>query len=518
MQIGIPLETLKGETRVAATPKTVAQLAKLGHSVVVESGAGTRSSYPDADYRAAGATVADRATVWKSPVVAKINAPSATEIGRLPVGGTLISLIAPARNPELVDRLNARKLTALAMDAVPRISRAQALDVLSSMANIAGYRAVVEAANEFGSFFTGQVTAAGKVPPAKVFVSGAGVAGLAAIGTAKSLGAIVRATDLRAEVAEQVASMGGEFLAVQAEQQTSADGYAKEASADYAAAAARLYAEQCREVDIIITTALIPGKPAPRLITADMVATMKPGSVIVDMAAASGGNVEGSQPDRLVVTDNGVKIIGYTDLAGRLPTQASQLYGTNVVNLFKLLTPAGDGAVSLDLDDVVLRGMTVTNAGEVLWPPPPVQVSAAPAPATQPVAQQDPKAKALRLAAEAKARGRRNLVLSAVAAVLVVAAVMFSPASFVGAFTVFALAVVVGFYVISGVSHSLHTPLMAQTNAISGIILVGALLQLGSTNLAVLVMSFIAATIASINIFGGFLVSYRMLGMFKKEA
>jgi len=405
------------------------------------------------------------------------------------------------------------------MDAVPRISRAQALDVLSSMANIAGYRAVVEAANEFGSFFTGQVTAAGKVPPAKVFVSGAGVAGLAAIGTAKSLGAIVRATDLRAEVAEQVASMGGEFLAVQAEQQKSTDGYAKEASADYAAAAARLYAEQCKDVDIIITTALIPGKPAPRLITAEMVATMKPGSVIVDMAASNGGNVEGSKPDELVVTANGVKIIGYTDLAGRLPTQASQLYGTNVVNLFKLLTPNADGAVTLDLDDVVIRGMTVTNAGDVLWPPPPVQVSAAPtAAAAEAAPAEDPEAKALRLASEAKARSRRNLVMSAIAAILVILAVTFSPPSFVGAFTVFALAVVVGFYVISGVAHSLHTPLMAQTNAISGIILVGALLQLGSTDIAVVVMSFIAASIASINIFGGFMVSYRMLGMFRKEA
>jgi len=429
----------------------------------------------------------------------------------------LISLIGPARNPELLAQLNERKLSVLAMDAVPRISRAQALDVLSSMANIAGYRAVVEAANEFGSFFTGQVTAAGKVPPAKVFVSGAGVAGLAAIGTAKSLGAIVRATDLRAEVAEQVQSMGGEFIAVQAEQQVSTDGYAKEASADYAAAAAQLYADQCKEVVIIITTALIPGRPAPRLITADMVATMKPGSVVVDMAAASGGNVAGSKPDELVVTANGVKIIGYTDLAGRLPTQASQLYGTNVVNLFKLLTPAKDGEVTVDLGDVVLRGMTVTDNGELLWPPPPVQVSAAAVPAVVTPAE-DPAVRAARESREAAGRSRRRLVMSAIAALLVILAITFSPASFVGAFTVFALAVVVGFYVVSGVAHSLHTPLMAQTNAISGIILVGALLQLGSTNIAVLVMSFIAATIASINIFGGFLVSYRMLSMFKKEA
>ncbi|MGC3954123.1 MAG: Re/Si-specific NAD(P)(+) transhydrogenase subunit alpha [Propionicimonas sp.] len=516
MRIGIPREP-GGETRVAATPKTVAQLIKLGYEVAVEAGAGAKSSYPDADYTAAGATIVDRADAWTGPIVAKINAPTDDEIALLPDGATLISLIAPARSPELVAKLSQRNITVLAMDAVPRISRAQALDVLSSMANIAGYRAVVEAANEFGSFFTGQVTAAGKVPPAKVLVAGAGVAGLAAIGTAKSLGAIVRATDARPEVAEQVQSMGGEFLTVEVEQQVSTDGYAKETSEDFNRASAALYAEQAKEVDIIITTALIPGRPAPRLITEEMVATMKPGSVIVDMAASNGGNVAGSKPDELVVTDNGVKIIGYTDLAGRLPTQASQLYGTNVVNLFKLLTPEKDGELTLDLDDVVLRGMTVVSAGELLWPPPPVQVSAA-APAAVAAPVEDPAEKAAREAAQAAARGKRRIAMSAIAAALVVLAVTFSPASFVGAFTVFALAVVVGFYVISGVSHSLHTPLMAQTNAISGIILVGALLQLGSTNIAVLVMSFIAATIASINIFGGFLVSYRMLSMFKKEA
>lgn len=519
MQIGIPVETLKGETRVAATPKTVTQLIKLGHSVVVEAGAGDKSSYPDADYEAAGATIGDRAATWGSPIVAKINAPNTKEISQLSKGTILISLLAPGRSPELLDKLNKRGVTAMAMDAVPRISRAQALDVLSSMANIAGYRAVVEAANAFGSLFTGQVTAAGKVPPAKVFVSGAGVAGLAAIGTAKSLGAIVRATDLRAEVAEQVQSMGGEFVAVEAEQQQSSDGYAKEASDAYKQAAADLYTEQCKDVDIIITTALIPGRPAPRLITAEQVALMKPGSVIVDMAASNGGNVEGSVADKMVVTENGVKIIGYTDLAGRLPTQASQLYGTNVVNLFKLLTPNKDGEVELNFDDIVLRGMTVTQDGEILWPPPPVQVSAAPkAAATVEVEVEDPAQKAAREAAEAKAKGQRRIVMSVIAALLVILAVTFSPPSFVGAFTVFALAVVVGFYVISGVAHSLHTPLMAQTNAISGIILVGAVLQLGSTNPAVLAMSFVAASIASINIFGGFLVSYRMLGMFKKEA
>jgi NAD(P) transhydrogenase subunit alpha len=518
MILGIPRETLKGETRVAATPKTVAQLIKLGYTVIVESGAGAMSSYPDADFVAAGAAIVDRSQTWDAEVVAKINPPTTTEIAQLRDRAVLVSMIAPARSPELLAELSRRKLTVLAMDAVPRISRAQSLDVLSSMANIAGYRAVVEAANVFGSFFTGQVTAAGKVPPAKVLVAGAGVAGLAAIGTAKALGAIVRATDARPEVAEEVQSMGGEFLAVQVKDlAVSTDGYAKETSEEFNRAAAALYAEQAKDVDIIITTALIPGKPAPRLITEAMVASMKAGSVIVDMAAANGGNVAGSKPDALVVTDNGVKIIGYTDLPGRLPTQASQLYGTNVVNLFKLLTPAQDGDVVLDLDDVVIRGMTVQKDGETLWPPPPVQVSAAP-PAAPAARAEDPAVKAAREAAEAKAKVAKQLVGSVVAAVLVVLAVTFSPASFVGAFTVFALAIVVGFYVISGVAHSLHTPLMAQTNAISGIILVGALLQLGSTNIAVLVMSFIAATIASINIFGGFLVSYRMLSMFKREA
>jgi len=519
MILGIPRETLKGETRVAATPKTVAQLITLGYGVIVESGAGAESSYPDADFAAAGAAIGDLSQTWAAPVVAKINPPTTREIAQLRDGAVLVSLIAPARSPELLAELSRRKVTVLAMDAVPRISRAQSLDVLSSMANIAGYRAVVEAANVFGSFFTGQVTAAGKVPPAKVLVAGAGVAGLAAIGTAKALGAIVRATDARPEVAEEVQSMGGEFLAVQVKDlAVSTDGYAKETSEDFNRAAAELYAEQAKDVDIIITTALIPGRPAPRLITEDMVASMKPGSVIVDMAAANGGNVAGSKPDALVVTANGVKIIGYTDLPGRLPTQASQLYGTNVVNLFKLLTPGKDGDVVLDLDDVVIRGMTVQKDGETLWPPPPVQVSAAATPAAPAAPAEDPAVKAAREAAQAKAKAAKQRVGSAVAAVLVILAVTFSPASFVGAFTVFALAVVVGFYVISGVAHSLHTPLMAQTNAISGIILVGALLQLGSTNIAVLTMSFIAATIASINIFGGFLVSYRMLSMFKREA
>jgi NAD(P) transhydrogenase subunit alpha len=399
----------------------------------------------------------------------------------------------------------------MAMDAVPRISRAQGLDVLSSMANISGYRAIIEAAHEFGSFFTGQVTAAGKVPPAKVFVVGAGVAGLAAIGTAMSLGAIVRATDARPEVAEQVESMGAGFVTVRsADQQVSADGYAKEMSDDYNTAAARMYAEQAPDVDIIVTTALIPGKPAPLLITGDMVASMKPGSVIVDMAAANGGNVEGSVADKMVVTANGVKIIGYTDLAGRLPTQASQLFGTNVVNLMKLVTPAKDGELVLDMDDVVVRGMTVSLAGELLWPPPPVQVSAAPvavaAPPPTPVKEKK------------KASPARNITILSICAAALLALFWVSPESFLGHFMVFMLSVVIGYYVIGNVHHALHTPLMSVTNAISGIIVVGALLQIGVANTSVVVgvLAFLGILLASINVFGGFTVTQRMLAMFRR--
>src|SRR5215207_7532091 len=381
MIIGIPRESLPGETRVAATPQTVGQLIKLGYDVVVETGAGAASSFSDAAFTEAGAGVGPAEQVWTADVVLKVNAPDNAEIAALRDGATLISLISPALKPELVEQLATRRITVLAMDAVPRISRAQSLDVLSSMANIAGYRAVIEAANTFGRFFTGQVTAAGKVPPAKVLVVGAGVAGLAAIGAASSLGAIVRATDVRPEVAEQVRSLGGDYVAVPAgEQEISSDGYAREMGEDFNRRAAQMYAEQATDVDIIITTALIPGRPAPRLITGDMVASMKSGSVIVDMAAAQGGNVAGSVPDQVVVTPNGVSIIGYTDLPGRLPAQASQLYGTNLVNLLTLLTPGKDGELVLDLDDVVVRSMTVVHRGEVLWPPPPVAVSAAPAP------------------------------------------------------------------------------------------------------------------------------------------
>jgi len=483
-------------------------MLKLGYDVSIETGAGLEASFDDAAFQAVGATIVGD-EIWQADIILKINAPTPEEVARLHQGQILMSLLAPALDPDLVQALSARGVTALAMDAVPRISRAQSLDVLSSMANIAGYRAVIESANEFGSLFTGQVTAAGKVPPAKVLVVGAGVAGLAAIGTASSLGAIVRSFDARSEVAEQVESMGGEFLRIDVEDTgPSATGYAKEMGEDFNRKAAELYAEQARDVDIVITTALIPGKPAPRLLTEEMVASMKPGSVIVDMAAANGGNVAGSRPDERVVTDNGVIILGYTDLPGRLPTQASQLFGTNLVNTLKLTTPGKDGQLVLDLDDPVVRGMTVVQSGEVLWPPPPVQVSAAPAAAAPPAEPPPPKKK--------MSDGTRLSLIGGVAAVFLLISA-FSPEPFLGHFMVFALSVVIGFYVIGNVHHALHTPLMSVTNAISGIILVGALLQVGHEDFWVSVLAFIAILVASINVFGGFTVTARMLEMFKRE-
>jgi H+-translocating NAD(P) transhydrogenase subunit alpha len=494
---------------VAATPATVGKLLALGYDVVIETGAGAAASFPDEAYAAAGATVGTADDAWRADVVLRVNAPSTSEIPRLRDGATLVSLLGPGLNPDLVDALAARPITVLAMDAVPRISRAQSLDVLSSMANIAGYRAVIEAAHTFGRFFTGQVTAAGKVPPAKVLVVGAGVAGLAAIGAASSLGAIVRATDVRPEVAEQVRSLGGEYVAVpDAEQQVSTDGYAREMSEDFNRRAAQMYAEQAKDVDIIITTALIPGRPAPRLITEEMVAGMRSGSVIVDMAAAQGGNVAGSVPDEIVVTPNGVSIIGYTDLPGRLPAQASQLYGQNLVSLLTLLTPEKDGRLVLDFEDVVQRAMTVVRAGEKTWPPPPVQVSAAPAPAAQAAAEPVPPPRP-------PARGRTFALVGLGAAALFLITA-FSPNELIQHFTVFALAVVVGFYVIGHVHHALHTPLMSVTNAISGIIVVGALLQVGHDEPVVTALATLAILVASINVFGGFAVTRRMLGMFTR--
>ena len=511
MQIGVPREILAGETRVAATPKTVEQLLKLGFDVSVESKAGAIASFDDAAFEAAGASVVTTEEVWNADLILKVNAPSDSEIELIKEGASLISFIWPAQNPELMEKLSSKKINVMAMDAVPRISRAQALDALSSMANIAGYRAVVEAAHEFGRFFTGQITAAGKVPPAKVLVAGAGVAGLAAIGAAGSLGAIVRAFDVRPEVKEQVQSMGAEFLEVDFEENTGAgDGYAKEMSDEFNKKAEELYAAQAKDVDIIVTTALIPGRPAPKLITKEMVDSMKAGSVIVDLAAANGGNCEYTEADKVITTENGVKIIGYTDMVGRLPTQSSQLYGTNLVNLLKLLCKEKDGNIDIDFEDVVLRGVTVVKEGEVTWPAPPIQVSA------QPQAKAEP-APAPQEKEEAPVSPVKKFVGMAlgVAAFGWVASV--APAAFLAHFTVFVLACVVGYYVVWNVTHALHTPLMSVTNAISGIIVVGALLQIGQGNTAVSVLAFIAVLIASINIFGGFTVTKRMLEMFRKD-
>ncbi|CAH0252633.1 UNVERIFIED_ORG: NAD(P) transhydrogenase subunit alpha [Rahnella aquatilis] len=509
MRIGVPRERLTNEARVAATPKTVEQLLKLGFTVAIEQGAGKLASFEDSAYEQAGASVVSGDDVWHSDIVLKVNAPENDEIDKLQAGTTLVSFIWPAQNPDLIQKLADRQVTAMAMDSVPRISRAQSLDALSSMANIAGYRAIVEAAHEFGRFFTGQITAAGKVPPAKVMIIGAGVAGLAAIGAAGSLGAIVRAFDTRPEVKEQVKSMGAEFLELDFEEEAgSGDGYAKVMSEAFIKAEMALFAAQAEEVDIIVTTALIPGRPAPKLITKEMVASMKPGSVIVDLAAQTGGNCELTVADKITTTENGVKIIGYTDLPSRLPTQSSQLYGTNLVNLLKLLCKEKNGEIEIDFEDTVVRGVTVVKSGEVTWPAPPIQVSAQPqaAKAAEPVAK-----------AEAKpASPWTKFIIMAVAIVLFGWLANVAPKEFLSHFTVFALSCVVGYYVVWNVSHALHTPLMSVTNAISGIIVVGAVLQIGHGGW-VSFLSFVAVLIASINIFGGFTVTQRMLKMFRKN-
>lgn len=511
MLIGVPRELLENESRVAATPKTVQQILKLGFDVIVEHDAGFKASFEDQAFLEAGAKIGTSAEIWQSDIIFKVNAPTDEEIAQMKDGATLVSFIWRMQNPELMKKLTAKKINVLAMDAVPRISRAQALDALSSMANISGYRAVIEAAHEFGSFFTGQITAAGKVPPAKVLVIGAGVAGLAAIGAANSLGAIVRAFDSRPEVKEQVQSMGASFLEIDfKEEGGSGDGYAKVMSEEFNRRAMELYAEQAKEVDIIITTAAIPGKPAPRLITKEMVDSMKPGSVIVDLAAATGGNCEYTQAGKVVTTENQVKVIGYTDFPSRLPTQSSQLYGTNLVNLLKLLCKEKDGNINIDFEDVVLRGVTVVRDGEEI-PPAQIQVSAQP--------KQETKAASVAEKKESKPIDPRvKYGVMAGVGVLFLWLASVAPAAFLSHFTVFVLACVVGYYVVWNVSHALHTPLMAVTNAISGIIIVGALLQIRQPtgNLFIDALAFVAILVASINIFGGFRVTQRMLAMFRK--
>ncbi|PIF05049.1 MAG: NAD(P)(+) transhydrogenase (Re/Si-specific) subunit alpha [Propionibacterium sp.] len=511
MQIGIPRESLATEARVAATPVTVTQLLELGYEVVVQEGAGRRASFFDQAYVEAGARLGDSPEVWSSDVVMAVNPPTQDELAMMRRGATLIAFLWPRQDASLVERLRQQGVTALSMDMVPRISRAQSMDALSSMANILGYRAIVEASFEFGRTFGGQVTAAGKVDPAKVFVIGAGVAGLAAVGAASSRGAEVYATDVRPETAEQVESMGATFLKVRAsgeEQGVSSDGYAKETSDDFNARAAELYLEQAKKVDIIVTTASIPGKPSPKLITTEMVAAMKSGSIIVDLAANGGGNCELTEPGEKLVTDNGVIIIGYIDMPSRLPNLASQLYGTNLVNLLKLATPEKDGNLVVDFDDEVLRQLTVTRDGEVTFPPPPIQVSAAPAAKPAPeVPVVEPK-KPLPWWV--------SFATVAVGAVAAIVLLTIAPSSFVGLFGIFALALVVGYYVVWNVTAALHTPLMSVTNAVSGIILVGAISQLGSENLVIQIVAAIAVLIASVNVFGGFVVTQRMLTMFRK--
>lgn len=507
MLIGIPKEPL---SLVSATPDTVAKLVKLGYDIAVEAGAGESSNFPDSQYEEAGARIVGE-EVWNADIITTLDNPTSEQRARLNNGATLISRLAPGRNEDLVEELAQDNITTIAMDTVPRISRAQSMDVLSSQANIAGYRAVIEAANTFGRLFTGQVTAAGKVPPATVYVIGAGVAGLAAIGTANSMGAVVKATDLRPETAEQVESMGAQFVAIPITTEKSEDGYAKEMTDAQAKAAAELYAVEAAKADIVITTANIPGRKSPILLTAADVAAMKPGSVIVDMAAANGGNCELTVPGEIITTPNGVSIIGYTDLAGRLPAQASQLYGQNIVNLLKLMTPGKDGQLTFNLDDEIVRSITLTKArkgetatADILWPPPPVKVSAAAASDNK---KEQPQP-------EPEEEKQPSGAWKAIAGVLGIALILASPMQVATEYMLLMLAIVVGFYVITSVTHKLHTPLMSETNAISGIILVGAILQVGSSNLAVASLAFLAIVVASINIFGGFFVTKRMLTMF----
>ncbi len=523
MKFGVVKESQQDEARVAMTPQSAQQIQKLGHECVIESGAGARADFDDAVYREAGVEVVDSADAVfeQADIVAKVRPPTEAEVDKLREGQTLISFFYPAQNEDLLKRAAEKGATLIAMDAVPRISRAQKLDALSSMANIAGYRAVIEAANNFGRFMTGQVTAAGKVPPAKVLVVGTGVAGLAAIGAAASLGAIVKAFDVRPETAEQVESMGAEFLFLDFEDSSDGSGeggYAKPSSPEFRDKQLALFREQAPEIDIVITTALIPGREAPELWTEDMVGAMKPGSVIVDLAAEKGGNCKMTRKDEKFVTENGVTIVGYTDFPSRMAKQSSTLYASNIRHFLTDLTPEKDGKVDHDMEDRVIRDSTITHGGEVTWPPPKRED---PSP-KQAQKKEKPKEKTAEEKrqeewAAFKRETRQQVTLLAAGAVVMLAIGLVAPASLMSHLIVFALACFVGFQVIWGVSHSLHTPLMAVTNAISGIIILGALLQVGAGNWLVVILSFVAIAIASINIVGGFLVTRRMLSMFVKS-
>ncbi len=527
MRIGVPAETFPGEKRVATVPEVVQKLVKLGFTVSVQSGAGAAANFDDDSYKAAGADIApDAAALWeKSDIVFKVRAPDAAEVARIRQGQILIGFIWPAQNPDLMQSLAARKGTVLAMDSLPRmLSRAQKMDALTSMAGITGYRAVIEAAHAFGRFLTGQITAAGKVPPAKVFIAGAGVAGLAAIGTAASLGAIVRANDTRAEVADQVVSLGGEFVKVDYQEEGSGGGgYAKVMSEGFQQAQREMYAKQAREVDIIITTALIPGKPAPKLITADMVKSMKPGSVIVDLAAEQGGNCELTEPGKIVVK-HGVTIVGYTDLPSRLAKQSSTLYANNLFRLAEELCKTKDGVANVNMDDDAIRGLTVIKDGSITWPPPAPKLP--PAPAKVVSQQKNPvsTAKGHSHGSGAPMSGNSLAIMFGVAAALFWFIGAYAPVEFLGHFTVFVLACFVGYMVVWNVTPALHTPLMSVTNAISSIIAIGALVQIAPPAMTgisrpddwIRWLAVAGIALTAVNMFGGFAVTQRMLAMFRK--
>lgn len=523
MKIGTPKEIFDGENRVAMTPDSARQLQKLGYECAIESGAGLAAGFSDATYEEAGVEIVKTAAaLWKgADIIAKVRQPNETELKRLNKEKTLISFFNPGGNEEGMELAKSKGANVIAMEMVPRISRAQKMDALSSMANIAGYRAVIEAGNNFGRFFTGQVTAAGKVPPAKVLVVGAGVAGLAAIGTSTSLGAITLAFDVRPEVAEQVESMGAEFVYLDFEEEgtdgAATGGYASVQSDEFREAQLAKFRELAPEVDIVITTALIPNREAPELWTKDMVETMKPGSVIVDLAAEKGGNCKLTVADEKIVTENGVTIIGYTDFPSRMAAQASSLYATNIRHMMADLTPEKDGQINHDMEDDVIRGATVTHQGEITFPPPPPKVQAIAAKPKETVPELTPEEKRAQEVAEFKKQTKNQVTLLTVGAVLLLGVGLVAPASFMQHFIVFVLAVFVGFQVIWNVAHSLHTPLMAVTNAISSIIILGALMQIGSGSFLVILLAALSVFMTGINIFGGFLVTRRMLAMFQKS-
>jgi NAD(P) transhydrogenase subunit alpha len=523
-RIGVPKEIFPGEKRVATVPDVVTKLTKLGFAVVVEQGAGDLADLSDQAYEQAGASIApSAAALWSgSDIVFKVRSPTIEEVALMHEGQTLIGFLWPAQNPDLMQQLAAKKVTALSIDALPRtLSRAQKMDALTSMAGVSGYRAVVEAAGAFGRFFNGQITAAGKVPPAKVFIAGAGVAGLAAIGAATSLGAIVRANDTRAEVADQVVSLGGEFVKVNYEEEGSGGGgYAKVMSEGFQAAQREMYAQQAKECDIIITTALIPGKPAPKLITAEMVRNMKPGSVIVDMAAEQGGNCELTEPGKAVVK-HGVTIVGYTDLASRMARQSSTLYGTNLFRLTEELCKTKDGVINVNMEDDAIRGLTVVKEGAITWPAPPLVV--APKPAPKPASAPAAKKGHGHGEPSGPMPAGQLAIVAGVAAVLFILVGAYAPAAFLSHFTVFVLACFVGYMVVWNVKPALHTPLMSVTNAISSIIAIGALVQISPManasarpNTLIIVLASLALVLTAINMFGGFAVTQRMLAMFRK--